>query len=60
MKPFPDAPFGVGSGRVMLTSLNCNGNEIDIMQCGPDFGASSSCNHRKDAGVSCGGSYTMV
>ncbi|XP_045183820.2 scavenger receptor cysteine-rich domain superfamily protein-like [Mercenaria mercenaria] len=51
-KAFTGAHFGLGSGDIIMTSLDCKGTETDIKSCSPNWGH-STCNHRKDAGVNC-------
>ena len=58
--------FGMGEGRILLSDVNCLGNESMILSC-PRSARSDitvNCNHMEDAGVYCFGefqySYTTV
>ena len=49
---YPYAYFGLGTGPVALTNVNCDGSENNLLDCRyisfPDF-----YNHNDDAGVKC-------
>ena len=48
------AGFGQGSGSVLLSSINCTGNELTLTRCGHlGINITGSCNHAQDAGVRC-------
>ncbi|NXJ86618.1 DMBT1 protein, partial [Trogon melanurus] len=49
------AYFGQGSGRIWLDEVNCTGTETALSECLVNTWGSSSCDHRKDAGVVCSG-----
>ena len=49
------AAFGEGTGYVILDNVNCNGSESHINQCGHNGYRTSTCNHDRDAGVTCSG-----
>lgn len=49
--PVMDAGFGKGVGPVYLSSVDCNGDEADLLNC--TF-TRATCNHDQDAGVKCG------
>ena len=53
-RPYYEAYFGRGIGRILLTQLACLGTEDDLRNCssGIDY-ALSKCRHYEDAGVSC-------
>ena len=44
--------FGPGSGKIVLNSVNCNGNEDSIVECYFVSG-SHRCDHSQDLGVVC-------
>ena len=49
-----NAAYGQGTGSVLLTTLQCVGNETSLVNCtGADFLETSPCPHRRDAGVMC-------
>ena len=49
-----NAAYGQGSGSVLLTSLQCAGNETFLVNCsGAGFLNSQTCQHTRDAGVMC-------
>ena len=51
---YTGAAFGQGSGSVVLTSLQCTGNESSLTECsGAIFQVTPPCTHLRDAGVSC-------
>lgn len=46
--------FGQGSGPVLLNSLQCHGNETQLLECpGAVFLTTSPCQHSQDVGVVC-------
>ena len=51
----PSSYYGEGSGPIWLDSVGCTGRESSIGECYHlGWGVhSSSCNHRRDAGVFC-------
>ncbi|XP_041375843.1 deleted in malignant brain tumors 1 protein-like [Gigantopelta aegis] len=49
------AAFGPGTGPVWLSSLSCNGTEIDITKCRYHGFWVTKCNHYQDASVICQG-----
>ncbi len=42
---------GGGSGEIVLTGIQCTGNETSILDC--DTSMSSNCTHDQDVGVTC-------
>lgn len=47
------AAFGQGTGAVIISGLQCFGNETNVTQCpGADF-TTSACPHSRDIGVTC-------
>ncbi|KAJ8032776.1 Galectin-3-binding protein B [Holothuria leucospilota] len=52
---FPGARFGEGSGRVLLSDVNCAGNESNLLECENVQGnwVLSDCQHGSDVGVKC-------
>ena len=52
-----DAPrsarFGQGSGRVLLTYVNCDGTEDNLADCAHAGIGRYSCSHVRDAGAIC-------
>ncbi|XP_048726961.2 uncharacterized protein LOC125645464 isoform X2 [Ostrea edulis] len=48
------AYYGQGTGRILLSNLQCNGNEISIQSCpATKYPSSYSCGHYEDVGISC-------
>ena len=48
------AAFGQGSGPVLLSLLQCYGNESYLLDCpGAVFQTTSPCQHSRDVGVAC-------
>lgn len=45
--------FGEGTGRILLTGVNCSGQEQQLMNCNSSSRVDSSCTHSQDAAVSC-------
>ena len=49
---FSFAQFGQGSGPIVLDNLNCDGDELSLLEC--DFDPDTSdCTHFEDAGLRC-------
>ena len=46
--------YGRGSGPILFTRIECNGDEGSILECSRVLHA-STCSHADDAGVSCTG-----
>ena len=44
--------FGGGEGRVLISSVDCTGDEERLQDCALTFG-SGNCTHGSDVGVSC-------
>ena len=48
------ATFGFGSGWILLTNVDCNGNEQSLLNCSHNgWGITAGCGHQEDAGVIC-------
>ena len=45
--------FGPGEGRVLLSNLNCNGNEERLVECYHNRLGKYPCDHERDLGVIC-------
>ncbi|KAJ8034096.1 Neurotrypsin [Holothuria leucospilota] len=45
---------GKASGYIWLTSVECNGNEMSLLECNHTLFGNSSCSHHQDVGVLCG------
>lgn len=41
--------------RILLDDLQCNGNEVSLLDCIGNF--TNDCDHSEDAGVRCEGTY---
>ncbi|NXB12774.1 DMBT1 protein, partial [Cnemophilus loriae] len=55
-KASPYAPFGQGTGRILLQPFFCSGTEDALENC-PHFGwGKHFCGHERDVGVTCTGS----
>ena len=51
-----NAYFGMGSGPILLSHLNCTGTEASLLDCNRyNMYGTLSCTHQDDAGVSCEG-----
>jgi len=48
-----DAFFGSGTGVVLLSNVQCRGDEPNIFSCRHDNFGANNCGHRDDAGVVC-------
>ena len=54
--PYPSASqYGKGTGPIFLSSLNCQGNEPNLLTCPHSLVHSSSCSHDYDVGLKCEG-----
>ncbi|XP_071478053.1 scavenger receptor cysteine-rich domain-containing protein DMBT1-like [Diadema antillarum] len=47
------ARFGEGSGRILMSGLNCDGTESSLINCSHVGFGHHDCGHSKDAGVIC-------
>ena len=45
--------FGSGSGPILLESLECNGGEQSLAECGHDGWGVHNCQHNEDVAISC-------
>jgi len=54
------AYFGEGTGFVMLDSVNCFGNELNLFQCNRSNYRERTCHHHQDAGVVCATEGTEI
>ncbi|XP_071485279.1 scavenger receptor cysteine-rich domain-containing protein DMBT1-like [Diadema antillarum] len=45
--------FGQGQGRIVLDNLQCQGNEMNLVDCSHNGFFRHDCEHRQDAGVVC-------
>ena len=45
--------FGEGTGRIMLTNVQCTGSERQLINCTASSQGNNSCSHAQDAGVRC-------
>ena len=48
---FVGAAFGQGTGRIVLTDVECTGTEYSLDKCPHSY--TPSCSHSEDAGVRC-------
>lgn len=49
-----NAAFGQGTGNVLVTTIQCTGNETSLIECpGAGFLDNQPCQHTRDAGVTC-------
>ncbi|XP_062609505.1 uncharacterized protein LOC134271297 [Saccostrea cucullata] len=46
--------FGMGTGKIWLDNVDCNGGENSIAQCRHQVWGSNNCDHDEDVGVRCG------
>lgn len=49
--------FGVGSGKIHLSGVQCHGNETQITKCNASFIGEYDCTHDTDVAVVCQGEY---
>ncbi|XP_053243392.1 deleted in malignant brain tumors 1 protein-like [Podarcis raffonei] len=47
------APFGQGTGDIVLDNVDCDGNETSLGECYHQGLYNNNCNHSEDAGVIC-------
>ena len=45
--------YGVGTGRILLDDVHCNGNERTIDECSHSGWGVHNCQHREDVAISC-------
>ena len=51
---YSGAPFGQGSGPILLDNVTCTGSELTLADCDHlGVGVTRSCSHGEDAGVRC-------
>ena len=48
---YSNAHFGQGTGPILLSDVDCAGNETRLVEC--QYSATPNCIHGEDAGVSC-------
>lgn len=48
-----EAFFGRGNGKIWLSSVDCQGDETSLLQCGHQGWNVDSCGHHEDASVIC-------
>jgi len=48
--------FGLGEGSILLSEVDCLGNETMILSC-PTTRSDINCNHSEDVGVYCFGKF---
>ena len=48
-----NAPFGEGTGPILLDELVCNSREGKLVDCFHNGIGVHNCNHSKDAGIRC-------
>ena len=51
--------FGLGTGKIHLDGLDCNGNESTLLECNGNDPGVHDCSHSEDAGVICRSSKLM-
>ncbi|KAI1901294.1 hypothetical protein AGOR_G00032830 [Albula goreensis] len=54
-KAHGNATFGKGNGTIWLNEVKCRGTELHLWECPHSLKQHSSCQHQKDAGVTCAG-----
>ena len=50
---FWSAPYGHGTGQILLDNVECYGNETSLHQCAANLIGDHNCSHYEDAGVRC-------
>jgi len=51
--------FPMGSGGILLSRVECVGNESSLLDCPAEQANSAACNHMEDAGVYCFGKCSL-
>ena len=54
------AHYGQGNGPVLLDSVQCFGNELDLFDCSHNGFGYHNCKHDKDASAECSGIYVAI
>ncbi|XP_038061741.1 deleted in malignant brain tumors 1 protein-like [Patiria miniata] len=54
VKAWTSAHFGLGPGPILLDEVQCDGSESNINECAHAEWSRHKCQHREDAGVTCG------
>ena len=57
---FCNSYFGVGSGDVLISGVNCSGIESGLINCTHNGIGNHNCNHTDDAGVTCLGLWLGI
>lgn len=52
--------FPMGNGPILLTGVECAGNESSLLDCAAAQENSTACNHLEDAGVYCFGEFNNI
>ena len=52
--------FGPGAGFIVLDNVNCNGNEVNLVQCQHNGFGVHNCVPAKDAGVFCSAGKSVL
>ena len=55
---FSNAFFGMGTGTILLDSLECTGTETRLVDCSHNGISNHNCFHVEDAGLRCAGMVT--
>lgn len=55
----PTASYGHSSGPILITRVECSGNEKSILECEHDL-HTPYCSHSEDAGVRCTGMLYII
>lgn len=50
---FGSAHYGEGTGKILLSNIDCDGTERSLDECDQKAGPVSNCEHSEDAGVQC-------
>ena len=54
LNAYHNAPYGRGTGPILLDNVTCFGSESSLFSCGHSGVGNHNCSHSKDASVRCG------
>ena len=54
VKAYRSAHYGLGTGPILLSNVDCSGSESSLFSCRHYGVGNHNCGHNEDAGVRCG------